>query len=119
MVSFIGTVYSGINSIYSGVKSIPSRVDLLAEEFDKGEVEGRTRNYLPIGTATLYKFNVLAMSALFMLVVIRGVSGCGDGNQNTLICRPIISDSIPYLIDVVVAGSSILFYRMFSKALGF
>jgi len=73
------------------VKSVCSEIKSIARDFNQtdrfvkrenGIGKKTTRNYIPIGTGTLFKLNVLGGTALFALLIARGVTGCyRDENQ--------------------------------------
>ena len=107
MVHFVKSVYSGINSIARDF----NRSDHF-EKSEDGEGKKTTRNYIPIGTGTLFKLNVLGVTALFIVLIPHMVTGCyRDENQNELICR-VINDSIKKLGCVVITNAVFQGYRV-------
>lgn len=105
MVHFVTSVYSGINSIARDF----NRSDIF--EMESGTET--TRNWIPIGTGTLFKVNVLGLTALFIMLIPRVVTGCHlDKNQNELMCRD-INDNMTKLACAVVTNMVFVGCRLF------
>jgi hypothetical protein len=101
------------NSVYSGINSIAIEYNKSDLKWEEGSGKKTTRNYIPIGTGTLFKLNALGVTALFIVLIPRMVTGCyRDENQNELICR-VINYNIKTLGCAVVTNVAFQGYRVF------
>ena len=81
----------------SYVKSFCSEIYMLAEEFDQSDrfvdqetQREMTRNFIPIGTGTLLKMNVVGLTTVFLLHMSRAIAGCKHAeSMNELTCQVI------------------------------
>jgi hypothetical protein len=103
----------------SCVSSVYSEINIVAREFNQQDrianqrTRNASRNYIPIGTGTLWKTNLMLITGLCICLIPRALTGCyREENQNELTCV-VINDTANFLGFSCVSNLAWLGYRMF------
>ena len=100
-------------------KSVCAGVNWVAGCFDEsdrfvGQRDGEraTRNYIPIGTGTVFKMGVACTTALVVLFAQKFITGCYSSEAQSKLTCHVISDAFDYLKYADFFNTIFLFYRL-------